>query len=163
MRLTRGDTRTAIDGFLPEALELNPLVRTVFRMLTQRPRVRRAALDRGLARAIADDTRRTIESSGSLIVILSEDDSVQGRIAGGRAMMRVWLRLTEAGYGVHPQHAALTDGAGMETTLSALEAPSGGIAVTVLRTGRPKRLATIPSPRLPIAAVLSTDAVERTA
>jgi molybdopterin/thiamine biosynthesis adenylyltransferase len=109
-----------------------------------------------LAAALTARAARSLRHSAALLLLESRDDSTAGRLRAGRALMRAWLVLTEAGYAVAPEQSTLESAAATAATREAAGIKDDGTLVTMLRVGRPLTPAQ-PSPRLPLTELVSVE------
>lgn len=114
-------------------------------------------LDAGLGAALSARAARALRNSGALLVLRVGDDDEAARLRAGRALMGVWLALTELGYAVAPQQTLLETPQDVAAVRSALDIDGDGRLVTMLRVGRPLSEPR-PSGRLPIGDVAVFDA-----
>jgi hypothetical protein len=87
------------DGLDVEGLDLPPAARAGLRLVSRWPRARLLA-ERGLGRALVKDSVALARASSAIGLLVAPIGS--GRIAGGRAMQRVWLEAARRGVGLHP-------------------------------------------------------------
>ncbi len=111
--------------------------------------LRRRAMKLGLAAALARRTCESTRNCAALLVLTSRGDSPLAWVRAGRALMGVWLILTEAGYAAQPQHAALESADGAARTREAARIDDSQTLLSVLRVGRGLS-APVRSPRLPL-------------
>ncbi len=112
--------------------------------------------DAGLTTALSVRVTRAVRNSGALLVLRMGDDDEAAWLRAGRALMRVWLVLTEAGYAVAPEQTSLETPQGVLAIRSALGVDGEGTLVTMLRVGRPLSEPR-PSRRLPLSTVVILD------
>jgi molybdopterin/thiamine biosynthesis adenylyltransferase len=144
----------------PQGLaELAPAGSTYARALLTRagvtPAVRRRMLTLGLGSLLSRHARESIRNSAVLLIFTTSADDASARVRAGRALMRTWLALTEAGYAAAPQQASLVDPVDLARTREAAHIGDGQTLVTILRVGR-GLTARSPSPRLPLARLIGT-------
>jgi nitroreductase len=112
--------------------------------------------DAGLTTALSVRVTRAVRNSGALLVLRMGDDDEAAWLRAGRALMRVWLVLTEAGYAVGPEQTPLETPQGALAIRSVLGVDGEGTLVTMLRVGRPLSEPR-PSRRLPLSTVATLD------
>lgn len=106
--------------------------------------------------AFAKGGKVGLESSSAVIVLTTDGDDVERRLAAGRACHRISLELQRAGF-VSAYHAALTEVEWVARMFSATLLRSTRRPMALLRVGRPKRAgdaARLPAARPSLAKLL---------
>lgn len=119
LRFSERENDWNLDGFKPENVNLGLVGARIMRLLKYNPTVRRQILKVGLARYMAIDAGKNLPHSGCLVLLGSKDESPNGLINSGRAMMRMWLNATQNRIGFQPNHYALSSNNGVKEILSA--------------------------------------------
>jgi molybdopterin/thiamine biosynthesis adenylyltransferase len=127
--------------------------RTLLARTGATPALRRHVLTLGLGSLLSRHARESIRNSAALLIFTTAADDPPARVRAGRALMRTWLMLTEAGYAAAPQQASLADPADVARTREAARIDDGQTLATILRVGR-GLTARSPSPRLPLASLI---------
>jgi hypothetical protein len=136
IRLTPGEENAAYDGMTPATLALDSKSASLMRTLRSRPRLRAAATRLGLARIMAKQLSGTISHSGAVLLLARPAATAQDRIAGGQAMMAVWLAATRAGLAVQPAFSVLGIPATLAATAQLFETPPETEVIAIMRAGR---------------------------
>jgi nitroreductase len=151
-RLTPDEESASLDGLTPQTLALDAKSARLMRILRSRPQLRAAGRRLGLPRVMATQLSGTIPHSGALLLLARRVADTQDRIAGGRAMMAVWLAATRAELAVQPAYSVLGVPTTQAATVELFEAPPETEVISILRIGRatdaPPR-----SRRLPLDAI----------
>jgi nitroreductase len=93
------------EGSSLAALELSRLDQVAFGTLRKLPHWLVRAL--GAVRKLGAQTRRLVNSSSGLCLVIAPDDSVATDVLVGRALQRAWLALTAQGLAAQPTMSAL--------------------------------------------------------
>ena len=156
MRLSPGEQSAALDGVTAPTLAMGPIPARFMGMLRSRPRLRVGATRAGLPRGMAGELVKPIPSSGAVLMLARSATNAQDRIAGGQAMMAVWLAATRAGLAAQPAFSALAVPATLAATCELFEMSPDTEPIAVLRVGRAS--GTQPRcPRLPLEEIYTID------
>jgi nitroreductase len=156
IRLQRDEEHASPDGFTPTTLALDPATARLMRLLRSSPLVRAGASRAGVVHAMAGQSAAAVERSGALLLLARPVSTVVDRIAGGRAMMAVWLEATRLGLAVQPVSSAVGPESTRAATVDLFGASREDEVVTLLRVGRATG-APPPSPRLPLERLCTLD------
>ncbi len=149
LRLSRRERERDLDGFTPETLLLDPVSAAILRFMKRSARARRWIPALGMARVMGARTASAVRYSGALALLCSKDRSANGVIAGGRALMSVWLLATRAGLALQPVHFPLATSELCEETLRVFGANAPTHPIAMVRLGIARRAAPA-SERLPL-------------
>jgi nitroreductase len=156
MRLSSEEQHRALDGVTAPSLAMGPIPARFIGMLRSRPRLRERVTRAGLARRMAGEFVKPIPSSGAVLLLARSATNAQDRIAGGQAMMAVWLAATRAGLAAQPAFSALAMPATLDATIELFGMSPGTEPIAALRVGQasgtPPRC-----PRLPLEAIYNID------
>lgn len=111
------------------------------------------ALGRAIAPALSRQAGEATVNSAAILAFTTDDDAPDSWVQAGRALMRVWLTITAAGYAAQPLHMPLDDLAGTALLKEAAGVDQARTLLSVLRVGRGLSAAA-PSPRMPLGALL---------
>lgn len=101
LRWSRAEVAKTRDGIPVRALRLNPLERTELKLMRSWP-IARFFSRFGAARLAGGAYTDKYLSAGAFITILARGNSVPELLAGGRALERLWLTASRAGFGIQP-------------------------------------------------------------
>jgi hypothetical protein len=149
LRLSPRHPRYALDGLTDRAMELSRAeARGLAAVLSPAayPLLRRL----GAPALLAAASRGLLRYDGSVLVLVGRPDSPAALVEHGRALLRVWLGLSERGFAVHPL-SQIIDCEPTAAVLAALVEPAPGQwPLAVFRAGRPRR-EPVRSSRIPAA------------
>ncbi len=152
MRFTRSERERDPDGFTPETLLLDPVSAGVTRWMRQSELARRWVPRLGMARIMGARTASAVRRSGALVLLSTANASVDRSIAGGRALMSVWLAATRAGLALQPVHFPIATPELRDETLRAFGCDTASHPITMVRIGVARRAAPA-SDRLPLERI----------
>lgn len=101
MRFGDREAAATNDGLDVATLQLPPGVAGVMHWLRKWPRAR-AANVLGFSRAVARQAAAEVRCSGAVGLLSVESAAPEAFVAGGRALLRVWLEATRQGLAFHP-------------------------------------------------------------
>ncbi len=130
------DEQDARDGMPPATMGMGSVPARFMGMLRARPRLRAGATRAGLPRGMAGELVKPIMDSGAVVMLARPATNAQDRIAGGQAMMAVWLAATRAGLVCQPAFSALAVPATLAATVELFELSPDTEPIAVLRVGR---------------------------
>lgn len=141
-------------GFTPESLGLSLGETVLLRMLQRAPALLAALGPLGLSATMVRSAVREVQSHSTYVVVAATQWTDAGRIDAGRALMRVWLELTDQGLHCQPVDFPISTDEGRKAVSRLFGLPGTQRPIALLRVGRavdmPPR-----SPRLPLDAVCS--------
>jgi nitroreductase len=154
VRLSEREPDFDRDGFSPEALGIDPLSARMLGPLKRSARLRALLPRLGMARFMGLQAARALRRSAALLLLATRSADMAARLAGGRALLRVWLAATRSGVALQPVHFPLSRGDLRAAMLARFGLPPEAQPVTLVRLGLPTRAAPI-SARLPLDRILS--------
>lgn len=91
-----------VDGLTLDGMQLDETGRTVFQTIKQDEAARKAVVEAGMPEIAAQRSAEAMGSCGAALFSTAAEQSAANWLAGGRAMLDVWLRLTKAGVSLQP-------------------------------------------------------------
>jgi hypothetical protein len=149
MRLTPRHPRYALDGLTYRAMELSRAEASGLAAVLS-PAVYPLARRLGAPALLAAASRSLLRYDGSVLVLVGRADSPDALVEHGRALLRVWLGLSERGFAVHPLSQIIDCDATAAGLAALLEPAPGEWPLAVFRAGRPVRQP-VRSSRIPAA------------
>jgi hypothetical protein len=131
---------------------MDPLTARVVGLLKRSARARELLPPLGMAKLMGLQAARAIRRSGALLLLSTADESLRSHIAGGRALLRIWLAATRAGVALQPVHFPISRGDLRQDTLARFGLSQESSPVTLVRLGLPTRPAPA-SDRLPLERI----------
>ncbi|MET7423001.1 hypothetical protein [Dactylosporangium sp. NPDC005555] len=142
MRLSPRHPRYALDGLTDKAMAMSRVEAAGLAAMIA-PRAYRVTRHLGTPALLAAASKGLLRYDGSVLVLVGSAVTPESVIEHGRALVRVWLALSERGLAVHPL-SQLLDCTATGTALAAtLDLAPDESPLAVFRTGRPLR----PAPR----------------
>ena len=156
IRLNDRETARTLDGMPWRGTGVSVLQYPALHLMRAVPRLFPLLSRSGMKRIHTATVKRLLDSSAGLLCISTAEPGTQALISAGRLTMRLWLRLTQLGYGVQPltisslsvynARIGVLDGAsarlfgsryaeGEEILRRAFRMPAGNVPVWMLRTG----------------------------
>lgn len=151
MRLSSSECEQDPTGFTRASLQLNRLESWFLSILRRRRTLARMLMHLGLSTAFARAAVRDMKEHREFLVISTSRWTNSGRVDAGRALMRVWLELTDNGLACQPVDFPISHQSGRRTVASMFGLPSSERPIALLRVGRP-RSAPPSASRLPLAS-----------
>ncbi|MGI5238494.1 hypothetical protein [Dactylosporangium sp. CA-139066] len=150
MRLSPRHPRYAVDGLTDKAMELSRAEASGLAAVLS-PVVYPVARRLGAPAMLAAASRSLLRYDGSVLVLVGRPESPAALVEHGRALLRVWLGLSERGFAVHPLSQIIDCDATAARLAALLEPAPGEWPLAVFRAGRPLR-EPVRSARIPAAA-----------
>jgi hypothetical protein len=138
LRLSPGHVRYHLDGLTDRALELSRVQAAGLAALIA-PRAYAVGRRLGVPALLAATSRGLIRYDGSVLVLVGRATTPESLVRHGRALMRVWLALSEDDLAVHPLSQILDCAAASRQLHALLELAPDESALAVFRVGRPMR------------------------
>lgn len=154
MRLSEQALTQTPTGFTPESLGLSRGETVLLQMLQRAPALRAALGPLGLSAAMVRSAVREVRTHTTYVVVAATQWTDAGRIDAGRALMRVWLELTDQGLHSQPVDFPISTEEGRKVVADLFGLPGTERPIALLRVGRAVDLPPR-SPRLPLDAVCS--------
>jgi len=152
LRLTTDHPGYSIDGLNLECLSLSKSYARLAPYVMPPERIRWLCRV-GAHRLVARSVGTLAAQSPVLCLLIAQGHAARDLFAGGRAMMRVWLRATDLGLRLHPVTAAMDHAETRAALADAFGVPADASMVVCFRLGYGPQSAR--SPRLPAHAVLA--------
>ena len=156
MRLSPDEQRKALDGVTAPSLAMGPVPAKLMGMLRSKPRLRARVTRAGFPQRMATQLAKPITRSGAVLLLARPATNAQDRIAGGQAMMAVWLAATRAGLAAQPAFSALAIPQTLAAAVELFEMSPDTEAIAALRVGRASTTAPR-CPRLPLEEICTID------
>ena len=102
IRLSDREIARTLDGMPWRGTGVNVLQYPVLPLLRTFPRLFPVIGRSGMQRVQRGTIKRLLNSSAGLFCVSTAEPGTQALLTGGRLAMRLWLRLTQLGYGVQP-------------------------------------------------------------
>lgn len=138
----------AVDGLTLDAMHLDETGRTVFQTIKRDEAARRAIVEAGMPGIAAERTAEAMHSCGAALFLTAGEPSASNWVAGGRAMMAVWLELAGAGVAMQPMSDTLLFPEERAEIFETFDVELTRDPIVMMRAGYSRE--TVPSsPRLP--------------
>lgn len=102
IRLSDSETARTLDGMPWRGTGIKAFQYPILPLLRTFPRLFPVVSQSGMRKVQAGTVKRLLNSSAGLFCISTAQPGTQALLSAGRLAMRLWLRLTQLGYGVQP-------------------------------------------------------------
>lgn len=151
MRLCRSESDEDPTGFTRESLGLSRIESELLRLFRRSRAIRNGLCRLGLAEAMARSAIKGMKDHREFVLVSTSQWTDAGRVNAGRALMRVWLELTDSGLHCQPVDFPISNEGGRRAVASIFGLPANQRPIVLLRVGRAS--ATPPSAsRRPLAS-----------